>query len=259
MDKTTTSILLAALLISSLIVQIQAFSGVDKEPDFAPSYDWSIHYVNLFKQAIKEKYDVSDDALNDRLKIIAVVDGKMVDGFAIDRREGLAKIHYLYQIDWAVYNGHLSFDTLEANDEQILQMMKDRIWPIFDIESVITKEKAENLGLAYQELTSPWYNDNTWIYVEGSQNKPSYAKLVFDVPKTISEKDNKCLIETYSLETGEKLLSEELACVVYGNLDNNQTTSSPNNSKVFFVGLIFLLLVTAIIFFSKNKSKIILR
>lgn len=232
----------STVILSSLLVQSLAFSGVDKEPEFQPSQDWSEHYVNLFKQAIKEKYSISEEILNQNLRIISVSAGKLTDGPSYELRTGLGNIHYLYQIDWAIYNGELGFDILDFSDEQILVQMKSRLFPVFAINSIISKDKASNLGLVHQDLRFPWYNDNNWIYVEGSQNVPSYGKLVFDVVKTVSSNDNKCLKETYNLENGEKLHSEEQACWMTAGIDKTPATRGFSQYSII-IGVILLLII----------------
>src|SRR3989344_8785505 len=99
------TIYLSALIIMGLIAQASAFNGVDKDPDFTPSYDWSKHYIELFRQAVKEKYEINDSVLYDRLRTISISVGNMTDGPGYEIKIGLGQIHYLYQVDWAVYNG----------------------------------------------------------------------------------------------------------------------------------------------------------
>ena len=65
-------------------------------PNFVPQEDWAIKYVELFKQAIKEKYNIDDETLDKNLMIVSVKKGTKSN----------AIIHYIYKINWALFNGY---------------------------------------------------------------------------------------------------------------------------------------------------------
>ncbi len=231
-------------------------------PNLEPLYDWSKSYVSLFKQAIKEKYNVSDETMDEKLRVISVVSGEEVDGPDIPfTSENLGKIHYLYQIDWAVYNGHLKFKikdstSNELNDQQILEDMKSDIPQIFIIEKIISKEKATDLGGVFPNLEWPFYSNDNNIEIESSYNKPSYNKLVFNIYKTLSSSENRCLKEVFSLETGERFYSEERACVInaLGNTPRMPVAvSSPYTSWIIVATILLAIIISLVILIKKRK------
>ena len=196
-----------------------------ESPNFSPSKDWSIKYIELFKQAIKEKYGIDDKTLNENLVIQSVVKGTQVDGAASPSpRDEIGRIHYIYQIQWAYFNGYgpnnsLSFivkdgSGVDFTDEQILENIKKNLIPVFTIKSIISEKEAINKcssksGQLFPLLRAPFYAADNNILFDSSRND-----LIFFCNKVVNASENKCLREVISLQTGEKFLSQEIACTV---------------------------------------------
>lgn len=196
-----------------------------ESPNFSPTKDWSIKYVNLFKQAIKRKYGIDDKTLNGNLIIQSVVKGTQVDGTAsASSREDIGSIHYIYKIQWAYFNGYgphngLSFIVRDSSgndlsDKQILENIKKNLIPVFVIESIIPEKDAINKcggqsGQLFPPLRAPFYASDNNILFDASRND-----LIFFCSRVINAEENKCLREAFSLQTGGKFLSQEIACAV---------------------------------------------
>lgn len=196
-----------------------------ERPNFSPTKDWSLKYVNLFKQAIKEKYSIDDKTLNENFIIQSVVKGTQVDGVAsASSREDIGNIHYIYKIQWAYFNGYgpqngLSFVIKDSSgndltDEQILENIKKNLIPVFTIKSIISEKDAINKcggqsGQLFPPLRAPFYASDNNILFDASRKD-----LIFFCSRVINAEENKCLREAFSLQTGEKFLSQEIACTV---------------------------------------------
>ncbi len=194
-------------------------------PNFIPSKDWSIKYVALLKQAIKEKYGVDDNTLNENLYTVSVVKGTEADGSAIPHlREDnpIVRIRFIYKIDWVYFNrsggGSFSIKDSSGNDlsdQQLLENIKSGLEPIFTIKNIISEKEAtakcpDSRNPLFPRPTGPWYNDNTNVMFN-----PQTSDLIFECNKEISVKENKCLFQSFSLITGAKLSSSEGACFVF--------------------------------------------
>lgn len=194
-------------------------------PSFSPTKDWSIKYVNLFKQAIKEKYGIDDKTLSENLIIQSVVKGTQVDGVAsASSREDIGSIHYIYKIQWTYFNGYGPQNSLsfvikdnsgnDLTDEQILENIKKNLIPVFTIKSIISEKDAINkcggqLGQLFPPLRAPFYASDNNILFDASRKD-----LIFFCNQVINAEENKCLREAFSLQTGEKFLSQEIACAI---------------------------------------------
>lgn len=201
------------------------FATSFEAPNFSPTKDWSIKYVNLFKQTIKEKNGIDDKTLNENLIIQSVVKGTQVDGVAsASSREDIGSIHYIYKIQWAYFNGYgpqngLSFVVKDSSgndltDEQILGNIKKNLIPVSAIKSIISEKDAINKcggqsGQLFPPLRAPFYASDNNILFDASRKD-----LIFFCSRVINAEENKCLREAFSLQTGEKFLSQETACTV---------------------------------------------
>src|SRR3989338_6506301 len=175
------SFIITIFAILSMSQFAYAIAGFDQDPNFVPKEEWSIKYIQLFKQAIEEKYNIDDETLNNNLIIISVTKGTKSDGFAIPFTiEKLGKIHYIYKIDWALYNGlGIKFDIQDDSgndliDQQILDNMKSNLFPIFTITNIISKEQAVNSCSPSAEFPSiefPWYSNDNNIRFDEHRNK----------------------------------------------------------------------------------------
>lgn len=178
-------------------------------PNFVPQEDWAIKYVKLFKQAIKEKYNIDDETLDKNLMIVSVEKGTKSN----------AVIHYIYKIDWALFNGYgdnngLSFivqDNLgnELTNQQILENIKKSLIPIFTIKNIISNEQAINScnQPVFPNLRQPFYTQDNNIIYDKSRND-----LIYFCYKISKEKGNKCSRDIMSLTSGNTLLSQEFDC-----------------------------------------------
>ncbi|MBS3056714.1 MAG: hypothetical protein J4473_04740 [Candidatus Aenigmarchaeota archaeon] len=251
------SFIITIFAILSMSQFAYAIAGFDQDPNFVPKEEWSIKYIQLFKQAIEEKYNIDDETLNNNLIIISVTKGTKSDGFAIPFTiEKLGKIHYIYKIDWALYNGlGIKFDIQDDSgndliDQQILDNMKSNLFPIFTITNIISKEQAVNSCSPSAEFPSiefPWYSNDNNIRFDEHRNE-----LVFYCYKTISTEENKCLTETFSLETGEKLDSSEGACFVYSQGGKG---SAGGFSSIYIISIVVILVVIALIVIFVKRRK----
>lgn len=198
--------------------------SVLKSPNFSPTKDWSIKYVSLLKQAIKEKYGIDDKTISENLSIVSVRKGSQIDeidGWGIPySREGVASFHFIYKIGWAYYNsreGQISIKNSSGNDltdQQFLENIKAKLDPIFTIKNIISEKEAvakcgETSKPLFPQIEAPWYNNDNNISFYPPSND-----LIFSCNKTISMKENRCLYEKFSLLTGSKLSSQEGACWV---------------------------------------------
>lgn len=227
--------------------------GVFEEPNFMPKEEWGRRYADLFKQAIKSKYGVDDKTL-DRILIVGVVRGTKSDGFItpfIKTPEGekRGRVSYLYKAGWAYYRGDTVFDVEdklgnELSDQEILRNISNKLIPIFTISDIISKEKAINScdpPAEFPPLEGPWYSgDNRILFDERNE-------LVFTCHKAVSQEENRCLTETFSLETGERLDSRESACIVYGTegVSSGDGGTSFIKNLFLFVKSIFMRLVNS--------------
>lgn len=193
--------------------------SVLKSPNFSPTKDWSIKYVSLLKQAIKEKYGIDDKIIGENLSIVSVRKGSQIDGWGIPySREDVASFHFIYKIGWAYYNNRgeqISIKDSSGNDltdQQFLENIKAKLDPIFTIKNIISEKEAiakcgETSKPLFPPIEAPWYNNDNNISFYPPSND-----LIFSCNKTISMKENRCLYEKFSLLTGAKLSSQEGAC-----------------------------------------------
>jgi len=209
-----------------------------ESPNFSPSKDWSIKYIDLFKRAIKEKYGIDDKTLNENLIIQSVVRGSQVDGVTFaSPRENIGSIHYIYRIQWAYFNGHgphngLSFIVKDSagnnlTDEQILENIKKNLIPVFTIKSIISEKDAitkcsGQSSQSFPPLLAPFYTGDNNITFD-----PSRGDLIFFCSRVINAAENQCLREVFSLQTGGKLLSQETACTIQAPTTNPATENPP--------------------------------
>ena len=195
--------------------------SVFKSPNFSPTKDWSIKYVALLKQAIKERYGIDDKTLNENLSIVSVRKGSQIDGWGIPySREDVGNFHFIYKIEWAYYNSRgesISIKDSSGNDltdQQFLENIKAKLESIFTIKNIISEKEAitkcgETSNPLFPPIEAPWYNNDNNISFYPPSND-----LIFSCNKTINMKENKCLYEKFSLLTGSKLSSQEGACWV---------------------------------------------
>ena len=178
-------------------------------PNFIPQEDWAIKYVELFKQAIKEKYNIGEGTLDKSLMIVSVKKGTKSN----------AIIHYIYRINWGLFNGYgdnngISFIVQdnsgnELTDQQILENIKQSLIPIFTIKNIISKEQAIDScnQPVFPNLRQPFYTKNNNIIYDKSRND-----LIYFCNKMSEEKGNKCSRDIISLTSGKILLSQEFDC-----------------------------------------------
>jgi len=195
--------------------------SVFKSPNFSPTKDWSIKYVALLKQAIKEKYGIDDKTISENLSIVSVRKGSQIDGWGTPySREDIGNFHFIYKIGWAYYNSRgesISIKDSSGNDltdQQFLENIKAKLEPIFTIKSIISEKEAitkcgKTSNPLFPPIEAPWYNNDNNISFYPPSND-----LIFSCNKTINMKENKCLFEKFSLLTGSKLSSQEGACWV---------------------------------------------
>ena len=234
-----------------------AIDGFNQDPTFVAKDVWSIKYIQMFKQAIKEKYDLSDETLNGNLIVISVVKGTESDGFAIPfATEKYGRIHYVYKVGWALYNDlGIRFDVqddsgAELSDQQILDNMKTSLTPVFAINSIVSKDQARNScnpQAEFPDLESPWYSNDNNIRFYGAG-----TGLVFECHKTVNTEENKCITEVFSLETGEKLNRSEGACLVYSP-DGKVPVSGFSSTDIIY-SITTILVIAGIVIFLKRRK-----
>jgi len=195
--------------------------SVFKSPNFSPTKDWSIKYVGLLKQAIKEKYEIDDKTIGENLSIVSVRNGSQIDGWGIPySREDVGSFHFIYKIEWAYYNSLGEFISIkdgsgnDLTDQQFLENIKAKLEPVFTIKNIITEKEAitkcgETSSPLFPPIKEPWYNNDNNISFYPPSND-----LIFSCNKIINMRENRCLFEKFSLLTGSKLSSQEGTCWV---------------------------------------------
>ncbi len=226
MKKFHIAVLIALFIVlNSNAIYASHIPGVDKDPDYAFREDWSPKYIDLFKQAINQKYGIDNTLLENNLIVTGVTKGSKLDGFLIPQlNESIGGISFIYIIEWLPYHGVVEFDVADESgndltDQQILDSMKEVITPVFK-SKIIPKQQATGScspAVEFPLLQSPGYsNDNNARFVKTVVNETiTVEDLLFNCYKTVNEQENRCSTEVFSLSTGDKLTSFEGACVVY--------------------------------------------
>jgi hypothetical protein len=163
-----------------------------------------------------------------------------------------------------LFKGQVEFFVKDENgellsDEKIKENIKSNLEKIFRIRNVISKNRAINScspPAEFHDLEYPWYVNFNNIRLDISTTERG-GKLFFECWRTVNDQQNECYIESFDLETGEKMVSMETPCRISSGSSQNQLPMKISNAlikNILYLLKAGLIIVLLIVLIKKRKA-----